>query len=250
MQGRRWNAAQVSTRATTKVAIGGAGAVALALVVASCSSTPANTTTGTSASAGATSPSTTAAATTGTSAPGATTGTGGTTPGTGGTTSGSATPGSVVVDVAEGECPDETRIEFYPESESGSKGRTDLLEAEASWADVTLGSSVTVALANYALEAEDADAIGAPTLGEGEVQVSFYLSAANGKKLAPGTYEGFDGDFQFNTHFLYTAEGRVIANGFGIASPVATITKIDDTEVCGTVRTGEYQGVFRAEVTP
>jgi len=163
----------------------------------------------------------------------------------------SITSGTTSPLVAAGQCPPATAITYFPDSGAGGKAEGQKLEVKATFGDVTLDSSVTVAFANYDLKEADASKPGVPTVTGDQVLGSFYLSATQGKKLEAGDYIDVaekTGEFQFNAHSLYTGKGRVIASGFDVPESVATITKIDTEFVCGIVTTGEFEGVFKVPV--
>ncbi len=161
------------------------------------------------------------------------------------------TAGPASASLAAGQCPPATAITYFPDSGAGEKTEGQKLDVKVTFGDVTLDSSVVIAFANYDLKEADASKPGVPNVTGDQVLGSFYLSATQGKKLVAGDYIDVaekTGEFQFNTHSLFTGKGRVIASGFDVPDSVATITKIDKEFVCGTVITGEFEGVFKAPV--
>lgn len=195
-----------------------------------CSSTPA----GPPAVTATTPPVTASAGTTPGTTPGSTPGT------TRGTTSGS----TVGTALPPGSCPQATELTV------NLKAGTRVIQPKVGWADLRGKESVQVLLATYDAPRSEAETVWQPNLTGDQVGVELYVSATQGTTLEPGTYQRVttnrDTTKQFNTLLVYSGAGREIASGFAKAPNQVTITKIDDTVVCGTVETDEATGVFRA----
>lgn len=149
---------------------------------------------------------------------------------------------------ADGNCPSETEITVH--TDAGDK----TFIAEGAKATVTLDTSLEFAIGSYAVPDDAVGSFSAPTLTDGQLLVTGYLSVAQGTEaLEPGTYVSVVdelGPLQLNTTYAYDAAGQIYFTGIPTVSDTVELTEVDKEgmRVCGTITTQLFDGTFAADV--
>lgn len=171
-------------------------------------------------------------------------------PGGAATTPGTAATGTTT-GTAAGPCPASTDVTVT----YGSTGAetTDTYTATTAKADVTLGASAVIVLADFDVPDSEVDAITPPTPPADKTLASVYVSAALDKKaLEPGLYEETSSadpkNLQLNREDLYTSAGRQFLTGFVEGASTVTLTEVTKERICGVIDTPMIKSRFAADV--